>query len=234
MPISCLGDLKCGFHKECGHRLKEAGFNERQELSLRLDRDTFGQNGWYALSKQFNFISEQTRTRLYMAHFGGGCAAMSYLIFMSTGPKQMKVCDLLNDFLTLGMDSLVHYVCENVLDSVSENTFLYDLPYNMLQYIATEISPKPQQPRNLQKIWKNLAGLQGLELWEIESIENSQVHPGSSSPAEELLAYIDTVRPFFKLSDLAKGLVGINRLDLLIECSIFSQCFEHNCISLIE
>ena len=143
------GQLEFSFPNKCDHLLRNADYNQRQELSFGLDKQSNTTGDWYELSKLFPFVDEQTRVHMYLSYFGGGCPAMNFLTYMSTGPKQMNVGKLIENLTALEMKSAAQYLCEHLSATLTTETLLHNLPYSVLLFISTELSEKPYLARNL-------------------------------------------------------------------------------------
>ena len=158
--------------------------------------------------------------------------AMVYLHHMASVHKQ-TVGDIMKDLKSqeIELGSLADWLAQELINHsspITEDTGIIDIPCNMLGQLASKLSRDPRRPSTKAITWKNLAALH-LKNEVIQSIECSQSQAGRLSPTEDLIDLITTLKPSYKIAELAKMLVEIERVDVLMY-DMFHDCIKNKCI----
>ena len=218
---------------ECEQLLSNMGYNDRVRLSDMLDG-----NGIEVLMRKL--LSAQDALDIWRACHGGHDPAMG-LIFTLAQSKLTTLKEF-REFASKANEDGPGKASKDgpgkakrLLDIIEEypgyfNETLDKLPFDLQAKIASEISanPHPSRERN-QPLWKTIAGHADLSPQSIKNLDMPTLRAQHESMTMKFIEIVGQRYPEKKVSWLVKGLLAVNRRDILVDCKLFVHCREHCC-----
>jgi len=208
---------------ECEQLLSNMGYNDRVRLSDLLDGNDIEE-----LMRKL--LSAQDVLYIWRACHGGHDPAMG-LIFTLAQSKLTTLAEF-REFASKDDSGKA----KRLLDIIDEypqysNETLDKLPFDLLAKIASEISANPHPTRERSRpLWKTIASSAKLSP---QSIKNLDMPTFRASQHESMtMKFIEIVGqryPEKKVSWLVKGLLAVNRRDIVGNYKLFVHCREHCC-----
>jgi len=128
---------------------------------------------------------------------------------------------------------------KRLLDIIEEypgyfNETLDKLPFDLLAKIASEISANPHPSREQSwPLWKTIAGHAGLNDQDIRVLDIPTLRASKrESMTMKFIEIVGQRYPEKKVSWLVKGLLAVNRRDIVVNRKLFVHCREHCCKNL--